>query len=458
MINWLNTVRGNLERSEKRMRIASSGSTPDSRYEKIRSGQSYLYRKNGMESEVLEVRFLDKVSGSNLNQALLRAGARYPYFHTRLVELDGDFYIVRNDNSMVARRTQELPVLGSIRCGYHLLDVTYYGRKIFISFHHALCDGRGVLPFVETLVYYYCRLQYKSTALPDGIRLAEDPLLEGETAEPFAHSYDYDSGKPFLALSRDAFELPENGPAVDGTDYQYEIQIPGGKFMRVCRDNDATPVILLALLMSRGICRLFPQQDKPVNANVAVDMRTALDMPNTFKNCVKSMILPYDRALAGRAFRDQAAGYRVLLARQRDRDFCRREANHIVDLYDRLDRLPSLEEKQRAMAGLEDMALNTYIISYLGRVNLGENARYIDSIHLYNSGAAGLGITAVACGDRFVLNLKQSFKSDRYVKAFCAELGAFEIPYTSTGAIPFRTPTDALIRREGSAGGRPAVG
>ena len=97
----------------------------------MRAGQSYLYKLRGMESEVIELRLREKVSGSFLNQALLSALPRYPYFNTRLIELDGDFYIVQNPQSMVARRTRELARLGHASCGEHLVDVTYYDRSIF---------------------------------------------------------------------------------------------------------------------------------------------------------------------------------------------------------------------------------------------------------------------------------------------------------------------------------------
>ncbi len=141
------------KRSEKEILIRKSGSTPEGKYEKIRSGQSYLYKKYGMESEVIEIRFKKKVTGSFLNEALRTAVKRYPYFNTRLIEKDGDFYIVQNEQSLVARRTKELARLGHISCGYHLIDITYYDYSVYVSFHHALCDGRGVMPFAETLIY-----------------------------------------------------------------------------------------------------------------------------------------------------------------------------------------------------------------------------------------------------------------------------------------------------------------
>lgn len=209
MGNILHDFYDMLKQNEKDMLIKGSGSTSKDREEKIRSGQSYLYKKQGMESEVIEVRFNKKVSGSCLSVAITHTRKRYPYFKTKLVERDGDFYIVQNKHTLAARKTKKLARLGHMSCGYHLIDVTYYGRSIFISFHHALCDGRGVMPFVETLIYYYCRMKYKTKNVPDGVRLKKDTLLTGETADPFMRAYEFDENKEFISLSRELMLFPK---------------------------------------------------------------------------------------------------------------------------------------------------------------------------------------------------------------------------------------------------------
>lgn len=437
-----------LKQNEKEMLIRQSGSTAKDKNEKIRSGQSYLYKQYGMESEVIEIRFDRKVSGSCLNQALTLTKKRYPYFRTKLVEKDGDFYIVQNKNSLYAKKTKKLASLGHMAVGNHLIDVTYYGCSVYIAFHHALCDGRGVMPFIETLIHYYCKRKYRTKTRAEGVRLRSDPLLPGETVDPFLQTYDFDESKEFISLSRDAYGIPENVPSEEETDYRYEVTISHGPFMKVCRENNATPVILLSLLMSRGIAALYPDYDKPINANIATDMRGALDVANTYKNCVKSMILPYSREFAQKSLKEQATEHRAVLKAQMDRDFCRKEASGMLGLFNKLDSLEGYEEKRKIMAFFEGMILNTYVISYLGQFKLGDNAKYIREIHLYNSGTVGLGINMISCGDRFVLDFKQSFASDKYVKAFCGELEKLGLAYTLSDAIPFLTPGDSLIKRD----------
>lgn len=447
-MKFLKNIFAMFERNSKKIMINSSGSTQDAKNEKVRSGQPYLYQKSGMESEVMQIKLHKKVSGSLLNQALLETMKRYPYLNTKLVELDGDFYIVQNEMQLTAKRTQSLAKLGHISCGYHLIDITYFGKTIYVSWHHALCDGKGIKPFVETLIYYYCKMKYNSKASAEGIRLSDAQLLEGETVEPNLGTYQYDENKEQINVSRDAYAIPENVREEHDTDYRYEIQVPADKFMKVCKEYHATPVILTSLLVSKGIANIYPDFDKSINANIAVDIREALDLPNTFKNCVRSMPLPFEREFLSMSLTEQAEKQRALLNAQRDRDNCRKAANLSLGMFDKLDALPGYEAKQSMMDFFNGILLNTYIISYLGQMVLNENAKYVDTICFYNSGSVGLGVTMLCCGDKFCFNFKQSFEADKYVREFCAELEKLGIGYSVSEKIPFITPKDSIIKRK----------
>ncbi|WP_257608586.1 hypothetical protein [Oenococcus oeni] len=64
--------------------------------EKIRSGQSFLYRKNGNESMIMELSMHDLVDADLLEKALLRSLSRYPYLTSKFIQVDGDFYLSAN--------------------------------------------------------------------------------------------------------------------------------------------------------------------------------------------------------------------------------------------------------------------------------------------------------------------------------------------------------------------------
>lgn len=125
----------------------------------------------------------------------------------------------------------------------------------------------------------------------------------------------------------------------------------------------------------------------------------------------------------------------------------RRAANASLALFDKLDTMEGYEAKQSMMDFLGGMRSNTYTISYLGQMRVNENAQYIDVIGIYNSGSTGVSISMIACGDKFCFNFKQSFESDRYVKAFCRGLDKHGVEYSASEVIPFATPKDEIIKR-----------
>lgn len=133
MKQFVKNIIDKFERNEKELLINKFGSTIMDRNEKIRSGQSYLYKKHGIESEVIEIRFNKNIICGMLQKAYMETIKRYSYFNTKLIEKDEDFYIVQNEQALMPKRSSKLLNLGDIRCGHHLIDVTYFYNNIFIS-------------------------------------------------------------------------------------------------------------------------------------------------------------------------------------------------------------------------------------------------------------------------------------------------------------------------------------
>ena len=48
-----------------------------------------------------------------------------------------------------------------------------------------MCDGRGIMLFIKTLLYYYLNFKYphNNVRIPD-VRLVGEGMLPGETADP----------------------------------------------------------------------------------------------------------------------------------------------------------------------------------------------------------------------------------------------------------------------------------
>jgi len=416
--------------------------------ENIRSGQAYLYREGGIQSTVIDVRMKDNICGDSLTKALNRALLRYPYLTSKMKEQNGDFYLIENPLPFILEETSKLHSLGSSKVNYHLIDITYKNKQICVAFHHGLCDGRGIKPFIETLLYYYCTYSYKIKFDVPDVRLAGEPLLPGETKEPF-DSGKFDVSDTILPkVTKDGYALPESINQ-DGEKkyYRYELNINHEKFIKFAKEHNATPSILIALLASKAIKNISLNADKPILCNLASDMRKELNLDNTSKNCVSSVYLPYSTDLEKLSFERQAASYREMIKEQKQENVVKTNANNMVYLSDKLDEMDSYEAKKKMMSFFNNISLNTFIISYLGQTKLGECEQYIDSMHMYSSGTNGLVMNMLSVGKYISIDFLQSFETENYINAFIQVIEEAGLDFNVSEKIEFETPRDSSYKQ-----------
>lgn len=393
---------------------------------------------------VVDVRMREDVSGRSLKLALDKALVRYPYFTSKMIEKDGDFYLVHNPLPFKVEETAELHSLGSEEVNYHLIDVTYEGKAIYISYSHGLCDGQGIMPFVKTLVYYYCSYQYNRVFNVQGVRLAGEPLLPEETVEPFSGSLDVHETQ-IPKIHKDAYTLPDSVNSVGKNQYyRYEIKIRHANFMKFAKENNATPAIAVALLVSKSIQNVYPQTNQPVACDLASDLRGGIGLENTFKNCVGSVSLPYPPEFEGMSFKEQAIVYRKLLEEYKDPDNLKREVNKQVYLYDKLDGMNSYEAKKEALSFFNNLIINTFVLSYVGQTKLGDCEKYIDSFHMYTSGTTGLTMQMLSVGEYITIDWMQSFETDKFINAFAKNLEEIGLDFSISDSIEFTIPKDSI--------------
>lgn len=409
--------------------------------EKIRSGQSFLYRENGLNSTVLDIRMKDNIRGDYIQRALTTAIKRYPYISSKLVEKNGDFYLEQSPISMNTINTKKLRRLGSMSTGYHLVDVTYSGKQVYISFHHALCDGRGITPFLETLIYYYCCYRYNKKFDSSGIGLEDEELLPDETTEPLGNSFFEVDESRLPQVLKDGYALPEHADD-QGNYYRYEIKMKRSSFVKCMKSCEATPAILLAMMVSSSIYEAHPNADKPIVCSMAVDYRREIGLLNTHKNCVGSLYLPYSSDYSTRDLSEIAQLYRRLMKEQRQPDSIKNLINAQIGLCAKLDSIPTLEGKRQALSFFNDMRIDSYVISSLGQIKLNDYEEYVDSIHLYNSGVKGLRINMVCAGDYFTVDFLQCFESEEIITALKKTLETMRIEYIASERIQFETVKD----------------
>jgi hypothetical protein len=212
--------------------------------------------------------------------------------------------------------------------------------------------------------------------------------------------------------------------------------------MAFARENNATPAILVALLASKSIKTLHPDADKPIVCSMASDMRKELALDNTHKNCVSSLYLPYTEVLETLTLTDQSTAYRKHIAEQKHPDAVKRAANSQIGLSDKLDQHEGLAVKKQMLSFFDDLCIHTFVISYLGHIEFGGCAKYVDSVHLYSSGTQGLILNMLSAGEFITIDVLQSFESQAFITEFTRSLEEIGLAFSSSHRIGFATTPD----------------
>ncbi|MCI1634684.1 hypothetical protein [Bifidobacterium sp.] len=389
--------------------------------QKIQSGQSFLYRSNGYNSTVLETRMTEHVRGDCIDVALSKTARRFPDMAQKLVERDGSYYLHANPLSLHAANTDRFRTLGGLETGYHLIDVTYTDKLIRVAFHHCLCDGRGIKPFMETLMYYYCCERYGKNFDDAGILTLNTEIDPREYQEPLPSSpYDIDP-EAIKAVDTDGYALPESTPNPEHC-YRTSLSVDQDAFVALAKHFGATPGILAAELFSQAVVNLHPDTDKAVICNMAADMRFAVGGLPTRRNCTASLYLPYSTKEQGLGIAEVSSQYRSLIREQRSEDSAKKAINMQVSLFKKLDSMDTLDSKRSMMGMFDHLLLNTYVLSYVGQMQYNDFAKYVESVHMYSGGIKGLTLNMIAAGKTITFDILQGFEGDQYALSFAKEL------------------------------------
>ena len=415
---------------------------------KIRAGETFLYRKGGTESQVFEIRMKSNVSQACLTRAAKLAYRRFPYFKSHFKVEDGNVYLCENLFSPPPARAKKLRPLGGSTTNRNLLDITFFKNIIYISFHHAMCDGRGIMKFIKTLMYYYLNFKYpyNNVRIP-GVMLVGEGFLKGETADPVNDGcLDFDMTKVYQA-DRTGFAIPEvqSGEDAGGQSWRYELIFDINEVMKVCKANNCTPAILMTILMQKGVKSVNPEAAEQILCSMSCDWRESINVPNTFRNCVTSIYLPYGANEEKMELKELGGHFRNLISKQKETDSARCSASVMKIISDMLDGLGSYEKKQEVVMGFTSKPINSFVCSYTGRADMGDAEKYMESMHSYTSGTKGVTLQMMSVGETLSVDFLQNFPDKTYVDAFLVEAKKLGLIPDCSEVIPFTVPKDHTL-------------
>lgn len=244
--------------------------------EELWSSQCLFYSMTDTYSNFAQLRFrMDaEIDRPVLQRALDTAIGLYPYFRVKLARRGEELVLEENDAPFSVYGDADAPTLEPGRNNGYLLRVSAAGSVINISFCHAITDGRGILPFIRTLLHYYWLYLTDTDSGAAGLRLAGSEIPAAEFRDPLL---DYKpDGEAFSLPPRTegVFRLPvESDP--QGNKYVFQFSMSTDSLMKYARMIDGSPNTVMALFMSRAVHRIHPQAGNIV-AGVAADFPACL--------------------------------------------------------------------------------------------------------------------------------------------------------------------------------------
>lgn len=175
---------------------------------------------------------------------------------------------------------------------------------------------------------------------------------------------------------------------------------------------------------------------------MSFDWRDSINVPNTFRNCVSSIYLPYGTNEEKMQLNELGSHFRNLIARQKETDSARCSASVMKMMSDMLDGLGSYEKKQEVVSGFTSRPINSFICSYTGKADMGDAEKYMESMHAYSSGTKGISLQMMSVADTFSVDFLQNFPDKTYVDAFFDEAKKLGLVPDCSEVIPFTTPKD----------------
>lgn len=393
----------------------------------------------------IAITLTEPVSAEVLRFAADRAVQRYPYFSVKLIREGAEYAFVPNCLPFVITPNGRTVTLGTEESNGHLFAFAYDGCRLYVDTSHFVSDGNGLFPFLKTVLYYYLSfLHPEETFDTASIALAGSEVPPEEADDDPYPDYPLPEA-PFGMIARPekVFLLndqPQGYGHMDGwTSYVFRI---GQKtLMKHASSLDGSPATFITSLIYRAIMDCHPENHLPVVCGMQHQFRKALGKPLSHLCHVNVVPIVFPDRLREREleFLDTVARGRIIIGTD--------DANDILTVNEHVRngkriREMSLSEKHDYMRNviLNGIGVNTFEVSYTGRVQWSGLDRYVTDVVPYFdlTLSGGLTVEIFSVGETFTVNIMQRYGIEAYTDRFAELLSQTGVTYERKAPERFR--------------------
>lgn len=358
----------------------------------------YHFGAEGNYVAAIHVRLFEEVDTALLTRAANTAIGRYPYLAIQLKDgANGLFEYGRNDRPICVFDNYEDHILLTAQSNYHALNLEAVGKEIVFNFGHFIMDGKTMMEWVKTVLYYYL-CEYTGTELdPAGIRTLADRIEPEEVNDPL---------KPYVERALQKL-LERNGgrspyaPNHERTVHRLEdirhthglsdyVDINGkgrscsfwfssADFMKLARINDGSPATFTAAVLTHLLHERRPGLNKPISMDILQDLRPGLGTPLAHHSLISKIIIDYPPAVTGRSVETLSTMARgVVILATRDEGYQQAIEGNAMRAAEALA-MPDHETRYNELS--KSLPTQCCNISYVGMIPFGAVEPYVDELY-----------------------------------------------------------------------------
>ncbi len=401
---------------------------------------NFLYRTWEGFPNIMRFRFgMDRpVDGQALFRAVQESAARYPYFCIRVERHGEEYRFFHNDAPIPVFRGSEPICLGSGQTNGHFLAVSYEDDMISFYIYHNLCDTRGFIPWIKTVLYLYLVKTADPALSREGVNLPGEPFLPNETEDPYQTLELPENLEPLYVQEPVPVFVPDTRYAQGPGRIDYYVRADAPAFQSLFKTSDGSPVVMTTWFLKEMIKQLFPDRGGlPVAAAIPHSLRNVLCGENNYHDQLTPLMLRYDEKLERLPFDRQFTASRgsLFLQSAEENMLCRIKWS--IDFAEKLEQLPTVEERRAASkSSVEQFIRNpeTMCVTYPGNIQWGGLSRYIREMYMHTSVlSAPLMVVCHPMNGSFWFTFHQRDNTPAYADTFVALLKKHGIGAEVTG-------------------------
>lgn len=378
-----------------------------------------------------------EIDGEILEKAANKVFPRFPYFARKVTrDSRGGYVMEPNDRPVkVCPETDKAPVLGNDESNGHLYSITYEGKYIYFNFSHSPSGACGAIFWIKATLWQYLTDLTGDEISSAGIKLPGTPFEDGETDEPDPDKLTRD--EPIGTYHRGSGQIPifdylsffANPFAKD--QYYVPLEIDAKKLMSYAKHNDGSPNSVLAALMFKATGRLWASKPffKQITAGIVANYRADVGCPHTYRDFIRLLHARYTKDMLDWPISKLSTVTRGSMYLQMEPEISCKEYLRLYEYRKMIDKKSSHASKCRYAfnkAPFTHGTVDSYVISYVGKIDWGALEKYIVSVQTITDGHMIIEVNA-AC-DKVFVNFQQVNKRRKYLDSFLEVLKEEDIP------------------------------